>query len=430
MTITAAVPVDAGTFRAPGAAATAAAMNTPAFCRVAATLAPTPESHIRIEVWLPPAAAWNGKFLGTGNGGAGGVISYPALAAGLQKGYATTNTDMGTSTTGLDFSFGVGHREMVVDWGYRATHLMTVVAKQIAKTYYTRDPQQSYFMGCSTGGHQAITEARRYPDDYNGIVAGDPANNRVRLHMNGYWAYEATHDDPASYIPPAKLPMINSAVLNACDKIDGLADGIIDDPRKCTFDLASLQCKGADAADCLTAPQVAAMKKIYQGPKNPRTGELIFPGMYVGSEINPLGLDRTLANAPDSGRPASAAGPGDLDQLEGARLRLGQGRVDGHRRAVAGARRCRSGSERVQEARRQAAALHRLGRSADSGRRSPELLRGHAEEDGRRAGDGGIRAALHGARHGPLRRRQRADPLRRARRARAVGRERRGARKR
>ena len=307
-TITTAVEVYAGTFRAPGANATGTPMNTPEFCRIAATLTPTPESHIRIEVWLPPTAAWNGKFLGTGNGGAAGIISYPALAAGLAKGYATTNTDMGTSTTGLDFSFGVGHREMVVDWGYRATHLMTVAAKAIAKAYYTRDPQQSYFMGCSTGGHQAITEARRYPDDYNGIVAGDPANNRVRLHMNGYWAYEATHDDPASYIPPSKLPMINKAVLNACDKIDGLADGIIDDPRKCTFDIASLQCKGEDAADCLTAPQVTAMKKIYQGPKNPRTGELIFPGMYLGSEINPLGLDRTLASAPGSRLPRPPAG--------------------------------------------------------------------------------------------------------------------------
>ena len=308
VTITAATAVDAGTFRAPGASAVAAAMNTPAFCRVAATLTPTPESHIKIELWMPPAAAWNGKFLGTGNGGAGGAISYPALAAGLQKGYAVTNTDMGTSTTGLDFSFGVGHREMVVDWGYRATHLMTTVAKAIAKTYYARDPQQSYFMGCSTGGHQAITEAHRYPDDYNGIVAGDPANNRVRLHMNGYWGYEATHVDPASYIPPSKLPMINKAVLNACDKIDGLADGIIDDPRKCSFDVASLTCSGADTADCLTAPQVAAMKKIYQGPKNPRTGELIFPGMYPGSEVNPLGLDRTLASAPGSGRPAPPPG--------------------------------------------------------------------------------------------------------------------------
>jgi feruloyl esterase len=308
VTITAAAPIDAGTFRAPGAAATAPAMNTPAFCRVAATIAPTPESHIRIEVWLPPTAAWNGKFLGTGNGGAGGAISYPALAAGLAKGYATTNTDMGTSTTGLDFSFGVGHREMVVDWGYRSTHLMTVVAKQIAKTYYSREAQQSYFMGCSTGGHQAIAEARRYPDDYNGIVAGDPANNRVRLHMNSYWAFAATHDDPASYIPPARLPIINKAVLDACDARDGLKDGIIDDPRNCTFDVASLQCKGADATDCLTAPQVTAMQKIYQGPKNPRTGETIFPGMYVGSELNPLGMDRTLANAPDSGRPRPAPG--------------------------------------------------------------------------------------------------------------------------
>jgi feruloyl esterase len=308
VTITAATAVDAGTFRAPGASAAASAMNTPAFCRVAATLTPTPESHIRIEVWLPPSAAWNGKFLGTGNGGAGGVISYAALSSGLQKGYATANTDMGTTTTGLDFSFGIGHRELVLDWGYRATHLMTVVAKQVANTYYGRAAQYSYFTGCSTGGHQALTEARRYPDDYNGIVAGDPANNRVRLHMVGYWNYQATHDDPTSYIPPAKLPAINRAVLDACDKIDGLADGILDDPRKCTFDPVSLQCSGPDTPSCLTPPQVQAMKKIYQGPKNPRTGELLFPGMYVGSEVNPLGLDRTLANAPDSGKPPATPG--------------------------------------------------------------------------------------------------------------------------
>jgi feruloyl esterase len=306
-TIITAAAVAAGPFK-PNASANGPTMTVPAFCRVAATLKPTPESNIRIEVWMPPAETWNGKFLGTGNGGAGGAISYTALANGLQKGFATTNTDMGTSTTGLDFSFGVGHREMVVDWGYRATHLMTVIAKQIAKSYYKRDAEQSYFTGCSTGGHQALTEARRYPDDYNGIVAGDPANNRVRLHMVGYWNYEATHNDPASYLPPSKLPMINRAVLDACDKVDGLADAIIDDPRRCKFDPAVIQCKGADAADCLTAPQVTALKKIYQGPKNPRTGESIFPGMYVGSEVNPLGLDRTLANAPDSGRPRPPAG--------------------------------------------------------------------------------------------------------------------------
>jgi feruloyl esterase len=302
----------AGRFSQPGTPGPAnpngPGMVLPAFCRVAATLAPTSESHIKIEVWLPAASAWNGKFLGTGNGGAGGVISYPALATGLTRGYATTNTDMGTTTTGLDFSFGVGHREMVVDWGYRSTHLMTVVAKQIAKAYYGRDPQESYFTGCSTGGHQAITEAHRFPDDYNGIVAGDPANNRVRLHMVGYWNYAATHDDPAGYIPTAKLPMINRAVLAACDALDGIVDGVIDDPRRCHFDPATIQCAGADAPTCLTSTQVGALKKIYAGPHNPRTGELIFPGMYPGSEVNPLGLDRTLANTPESGRPRPAPG--------------------------------------------------------------------------------------------------------------------------
>jgi len=126
--------------------------------------------------------------------------------------------------------------------------------------------------------------------------------------MANYWNWEATHADPASYIPTAKLPMINKAVLAACDALDGLTDGIIDDPRKCTFDPAALTCKAGDAPDCLTAPQVTALTKIYQGPKNPRTGAVIFPGMYRGSEINPLGLDRTLANPPDSARPRPAPG--------------------------------------------------------------------------------------------------------------------------
>ena len=396
VTITAATPVDAGTFHAPGAAATAAAMNTPAFCRVAATLTPTPESHIRIELWMPPAAAWNGKFLGTGNGGAGGAISYPALAAGLQKGYATTNTDMGTSTTGLDFSFGVGHREMVVDWGYRATHLMTTVAKRSPRPTTRAIRSRPYFMGCSTGGHQAITEAHRYPEDYNGIVAGDPANNRVRLHMNGYWAYEATHADPASYIPPTKLPMINKAVLNACDKNDGLADGIIDDPRNCSFDVASIECKGGDAPDCLTAPQVAAMKKIYQGPKNPRTGELIFPGMYVGSEVNPLGLDRTLANAPASGRPAPPPGLAIWTNWKGPDYDWDKDASNVISEL----------SPLLDDADPDLSAFKKRGGKlllytgwADPLIPAADTLHyyeGHAEEDGRRAADRGVRAAVHG----------------------------------
>lgn len=304
-TITSAVAVPAGPFTPPGAqgraGAAAPGLTLPAFCRVAATLKPTPESNIKIEVWLPVTESWNGKFLGTGNGGAGGVIAYAALGNGLQRGFAAANTDMGTNTTGLNFSFGVGHPEMVKDWAYRSTHLMTVAAKQIVKAFYDRDARLSYFTGCSTGGHQALTEAQRFPDDYNGIVSGDPANNRTHLHVVGIWNHDATHADPGSYFPVAKTRAINRAVLAACDKLDGLEDGIIDDPRRCHFDPATIVCEDGDGPECLTEKQAAALKKIYAGPSNPRTGESIFPGMSPGSEVNPLGLERTLATPPTAG---------------------------------------------------------------------------------------------------------------------------------
>jgi feruloyl esterase len=309
-TITSATAVDAGPFKVQGAPAGAPSVTVPAFCRVAATIKPSPDSHIRIEVWLPPSGSWNGKFLGTGNGGAGGTISYPALATGLLKGYAVTNTDMGTTTTGLDFSFGIGHPDLAKDWAYRATHLMTVIAKQVTKAYYERDPALAYFTGCSTGGHQAITEAHRFAGDYNGIVSGDPANNRIRLHLVGTWNWIATHEDPESYFSPAKIPMIHKAVIEACDAIDGIRDGVIDDPRKCRFDPMSLVCRGGEAPDCLTAKQATALKRIYQGPKNPRTGEIVFPGMYPGSEANPFGLERPLSQPPSPGQQMPAPGGG------------------------------------------------------------------------------------------------------------------------
>jgi feruloyl esterase len=307
-TITSAAATPAGPFTAPGATATTAAPTLPAFCRVAATIKPTADSHIRIEIWLPPVDAWNGEFLGTGNGGAAGIISYPALVAGIQKGFTVVNTDMGTTTRGLDFSFGIGHPELQRDWAYRATHLMTVIGKAIAKAYYDRDPRRAYFTGCSTGGHQAITEAHRYPDDYDGIVAGDPANNRIRLHTVGTWNWLATHEDPESYFPASKLPMIHKAVVAACDKLDGLEDGLIDDPRRCHFDPMSIVCGEQDGADCLTKKQAIALAKIYQGPRNPRTGEQVFPGMYPGSEGNPLGIDRALSTPPGSKMPPPGGG--------------------------------------------------------------------------------------------------------------------------
>lgn len=172
----------------------------------------------------------------------------------------------------------------IEDWGYRAVHAMTENAKLIVRNYYGRFPAHSYFTGCSTGGHQALSEAQRYPGDYDGIVAGDPGNDRVHLNANFLWAYTALYKEPGNALPAAKLPLITKAAMAACDKADGIEDGILSNPRACRFDPGVLLCKGSDDAACLTAAQVDAVRKIYGGPKNPRTGASIMPGFPVGSE--------------------------------------------------------------------------------------------------------------------------------------------------
>ncbi len=277
--IRAATAVPAGPLTLPGARE---AMTLPAFCRVEGIAKPTSDSDIRFEVWIPPADAWNGKFQGVGNGGYSGSIVYPAMAAALRRGYATASTD--TGHIGDDLKFGEGHPEKVVDWAYRAIHVTAEVSKLIVRNHAGRFPDHSYFVGCSTGGHQALSEAQRFPDDYDGIVAGDPAYDRVHQTFSFLWLWMATHKDGASLIPNAKLPMLTKAAVTACDAIDGIKDGVIDDPRRCSFDPATLACKGADDASCLTPPQLAAVKHMYAGLKNPRTGDEIFPGYSVGSE--------------------------------------------------------------------------------------------------------------------------------------------------
>jgi feruloyl esterase len=265
----------------------------PAFCRVAATLQPVPGSNIRIEMWMPVAADWNGRFLGTGNGAFGGAIRSDSLSNGLRLGYATVNTDQGTfpaaTLPNAGYGAGIGHPEMVIDWGWRSTHLMTVIAKRIVNTFYGRTPKHSYFNGCSTGGHQALSEAERFPDDYDGILAGAPGHNRTQLHTYFLWtAILASHPDYA--IPASKTPLINNAALAACAGKDGglSTDGFLTDPRHCDFDPAVLQCTGADAPTCLTQGQVQGLKLAYQGPRNPRTGRLIYPGWEraTGGSLN------------------------------------------------------------------------------------------------------------------------------------------------
>ncbi|HEY4362759.1 MAG TPA: tannase/feruloyl esterase family alpha/beta hydrolase [Bryobacteraceae bacterium] len=261
-----------------------AAENLPAHCRVAATLKPTADSDIKIEVWLPNEN-WNRKFLGNGNGNGGwtGSINPTTLATALRRNYATAMTDTGHE--GGSASFAVDHPEKLIDFGYRATHEMTVKAKAIIEAFYGRAPEISYFMGCSAGGKQGLTEAQLFPTDYSGIISGAAANNWTHMMAQIIWVAQAVHHDDASYIPPTKYPAIHAAALAACDAKDGVKDGVIDDPTKCKFDPKVLACKGGDNPTCLTAAQVEAVRKIYTAPVNPRTKQIIYPGFEPGSEL-------------------------------------------------------------------------------------------------------------------------------------------------
>ena len=261
-----------------------AVKNLPAFCRVAAAIKPAKDSDIKIEVWMP-ASGWNGRFLGVGNGGWAGQINYPGLMQGITQGFATASTDTGHTGNGGDASFALGHPAKLIDLGYRSVHEMTIAAKAIAAAFYGRAPRFSYWNGCSTGGKQGLTEAQRFPSDYNGISEGNPANYWTHLMFGTIWPAEVTLSDSASYIPPSKYPLLHKGALDACDALDGVVDGIISDPTRCHFDPKVLECKSAETASCLTAPQVEAARKIYAGPKDPRTGRQIFPGLEPGSEL-------------------------------------------------------------------------------------------------------------------------------------------------
>jgi feruloyl esterase len=199
----------------------------PAFCRVSGSIKPVPDSYIEFEVWMP-SEGWNGKLVGVGNGG--------------------------------------------------------VKAKAIVAERYGEGARRSYWLGCSTGGRQGLMEAQRFPEDYDGISAGAPANNWVPLMASGTWIVAAL-EDPSGGIPAEKFPAIQRAAVDACDEKDGVPDRVIGEPAKCDFDPGVLLCNGADGPDCLTSAQVDSMRKIYAGPKNPRTGEQVFPGVEPGSEL-------------------------------------------------------------------------------------------------------------------------------------------------
>ena len=287
-TITHAGPAPAGGFTPPGGTA---AVDAPAFCRVAGVIAPA----VNFEVWLPESG-WNGKFQGIGNGGMAGSIYYDRMATALRRGYAAAATDTGHVSEGVfDATWAFGRPDLIEDFGHRGLHLTTVNAKAITAAHYGRPPDYSYYVGCSKGGQQGLMEAQRYPDDYDGLIAGNPAHDWTSFYAGAHlWYSLATLADPDSYIPADKLPLLGDAVNAACDGLDGIEDGVLDDPRACDFDPVELTCAaGQDPATCFTEKQVEAVRAIWSGATN-AAGERIYPGLVPGGEGTP-GWDRWVS---------------------------------------------------------------------------------------------------------------------------------------
>jgi len=275
-TLTIVQEVTGGSFTPPGS--TTAITGLPAFCRYAGVVAP----QINFEVWMP-TQTWNGRLEAVGNGGLAGSISYSDLATGLLRGFTTVSTDTGhvsSDTTWLT------NAQQLIDYGSRSIHEMTVRAKTLVKAYYQEPLRYSYFNGCSTGGGQALMSAQRYPDDFNGVLAGSSNWDQTKLRSGGHiWTWFALHETPQSNLSAAQRTLLTNAAIAKCDAQDGVKDGVVDDPRTCGFDPASLACQpNQDPNTCLSAPQIYAVNKIYAGSRNPRTGERIWPPYLPTSE--------------------------------------------------------------------------------------------------------------------------------------------------
>jgi len=283
ISITAAEIIPAGNYTAANGQTYA---NLPTFCRVAATAAPTSQSNINFEVWMPPAGNWNGIFRGEGSGGSAGSITFALMANAIQRSYATMSNDNGHIGSNWSFS---AEPERVVDFGHRAQHVTTVAAKSIIRAFYKKQPDFSYFYGCSQGGHHALMEAQRYPEDYDGIVAGAFAGiDWTALMFGELWTgVNSSVKGPDFDLPQPQLDLLTGAVLEQCAGTDGgvASDAFLNDPRQCRFDPHKLQCKsGQDPSTCLTASQLQAVDAIHQGASNPRTHHQIWPGFPAGSE--------------------------------------------------------------------------------------------------------------------------------------------------
>ncbi len=279
----------------------------PAFCRIKIQSTPTPDSNIQIEVWLP-AADWNHRFQGLGNGGFAGEIDFEGLARSLDSNNATAGTDTGHFANGIDASWALHHPEKITDYGWRGIHLMTAKAKAVIAAYYGAPAQHSYFTACSDGGREALMEAQRFPADYDGILAGAPAYNWTTLLTSAAIGMQNLLSDNASYIPAADVPLIHRAILGQCDKLDKLPgdvnDGIVDDPRICHFDPARITCKSEHGRHCLSAAQVKSLTTLLSERSVGDT--TIPPIMAAGGELDPNGWPSWITGK-ERGKSAMAA---------------------------------------------------------------------------------------------------------------------------
>ena len=281
-------PADAGRGGAAGrgraAAPPPAPEPIPQHCRVRLTLKPTSDSNIYSELWMP-TDNWNGRLLVVGNGGfAGSIQGYGDMQIALRLGYATAATDTGHNVNdGPNGMFALGHPEKIVDFAYRALHDTTVDSKRLIKTMYSRNVQMSYYKGCSTGGREGVMAAQRFPDDYDGIIAGALANRHIHMHTAGFARQVVLARNPDMAISPEKAQMVTEAVMNRCDT---LHEGFLTNPKQCTFDFSTLLCKGAERNECLTPAQLKTVDMFYGGLRNTK-GEVIFAGQTLGNPLTP-----------------------------------------------------------------------------------------------------------------------------------------------
>jgi hypothetical protein len=249
------------------------------FCRVTARLRPVPGSDIKVEVWLP--RSWNGRLLGAGGGGFNGGLDIAAFffTQPLGQGYAAVATDAGHDQV-ESAEFAYESEEKLEDYGYRANHLGAQFAKSLIAKYYGKPVQRAYFHGCSNGGRDALMLARRFPEDYDAIIAGAPAADFTGLMSRFVWNQQAVQSAPGL---ADKLELVADAVMSRCDALDGVKDGLLENPLSCAFDPGAVQCKSGDGPECLNAAEVTALRKIYGGPRL-SDGTQVYPGQPVGGE--------------------------------------------------------------------------------------------------------------------------------------------------